>query len=78
MQNTSLRGSGLASERGLALRIADDKIIDAMTSVPDDVQKILRELQRMSNIRATRRTRRLRAAGIETYSLYVSRLRFRQ
>ena len=50
-------------ERGLALRIADDKIIDAMTSVPDDVQKILRELQRMSNIRATRRTRRLPAAG---------------
>ena len=50
-------------ERGLALRIADDKIIDAMTSVPDDVQKILRELQRMSNIRATRPTRRLRAAG---------------
>ena len=41
-------------ERGLPLRIVDAEIIDAMAAVPDDVRKVLRELQRIANPRAAR------------------------
>ncbi len=41
-------------EQGLSLRIVDAEIIDAMAAVPDDVRKVLRELQRIANPRAAR------------------------
>ena len=47
-------------ERGLPLRISDDEIVDAMETVPADVQKTLRELQRISNPRTSRRSGRPR------------------
>ena len=50
-------------ERGLPVRIADAEIIDAMAAVPDDVQKVLRELQRIANPRAARPTARARTAA---------------
>ena len=50
-------------ERGLPLRIAEDEIIDAMDAVPADVQRILRELQRIGSSRASRRTGRSRNAN---------------
>ena len=45
-------------ERSLPLRIADDKVIDAMDSVPADVKRILQELRRLGNPRGSRRTGR--------------------
>ena len=48
-------------ERGLPLRIAEDEIVDAMDAVPTDVQKVLRELQRIGNPRPSRRTGRARS-----------------
>ena len=42
-------------EQGLPLRIVESEVIDAMAAVPADVQKVLRELQRIANPRATRR-----------------------
>ena len=50
-------------ERRLPLRIAEDEIIDAMDAVPADVQRILRELQRIGSSRASRRTGRSRNAN---------------
>ena len=47
-------------EQGLPLRIVDAEIIDAMAAVPDDVRKVLRELQRIANPRAARPTARTR------------------
>ena len=41
-------------EQGLPVRIVDAEIIDAMAAVPDDVRKVLRELQRIANPRAAR------------------------
>ena len=49
-------------ERGLPLRIAEGEVIDAMAAVPADVQRVLRELQRIGNPRASRRTGRSRTA----------------
>ena len=49
-------------EQGLPLRIVDAEIIDAMAAVPDDVRKVLRELQRIANPRATRPAARTRTA----------------
>ena len=48
-------------EQGLPLRIAEDEIVEAMDVVPIDVQKVLRELQRISNPRGARRTGRARS-----------------
>ena len=42
-------------ERRLPLRINDDDIVDAMDSVPTDIQKVLRELQRLGSARRTGR-----------------------
>ena len=47
-------------ERGLPLRISDDEVVDAMETVPADVQKTLRELQRISSPRTARRSGRPR------------------
>ena len=44
-------------ERRLPLRINDDAIVDAMDAVPTDVQKVLRELQRLGSARRTGRGR---------------------
>ena len=45
-------------EQGLPLRIVESEVIDAMAAVPADVQRVLRELQRIANPRAGRRTAR--------------------
>ena len=45
-------------EQGLPLHIVESEVIDAMAAVPADVQKVLRELQRIANPRAGRRTAR--------------------
>ena len=50
-------------EQGLPLRIADAEIIDAMAAVPDDVQKVLRDLQRIANPRTARPAARTRTAA---------------
>lgn len=50
-------------EQGLPLRIVDAEVIDAMAAVPADVQKVLRELQRIANPRTGRRTGRSRIAA---------------
>ena len=47
-------------EQGIPLRIAEEDVVDAMDTVPADVQKVLRELQRISNPPASRRTGRAR------------------
>ena len=44
-----LRLRAWLQEQGLPLRIVDAEIIDAMAAVPDDVQKVLRELRRITN-----------------------------
>ena len=44
-----LAAARLAAGAGLPLRIVDAEIIDAMAAVPDDVQKVLRELRRITN-----------------------------
>lgn len=44
-------------ERRLPLRINDDDIVDAMDAVPADIQKVLRELQRLGSARRTGRGR---------------------
>ena len=48
-------------DRGLPLRISEEDIINTMETVPADVQKILRELQRISNPRVSRRSGRRRS-----------------
>ena len=45
-------------EQGLPLRIAEDEIVEAMDVVPIDVQRVLREVQRIGNPRGARRTGR--------------------
>ena len=49
-------------EQGIPLRIVESEVIDAMAAVPADVQKVLRELQRIANPRAGRRTGRASAS----------------
>ncbi len=49
-------------DRGLPLRIADEGIIEAMETVPADVRKVLRELQRIASPRPARRAARSRKA----------------
>ena len=44
-------------ERRLPLRINDDDIVDAMDAVPTDIQRVLRELQRLGSARRTSRGR---------------------
>ena len=46
-------------------RIVDAEIIDAMAVVPDDVRKVLRELQRIANPRAARPTARTRTTAAD-------------
>ncbi len=48
-------------EQRLPLRIPEDKIVDAMDTVPADVQKVLRKLQRISSPGPSRRTDRARS-----------------
>lgn len=48
-------------ERRLPLRIAENEIVDAMDAVPADVQRVLRDLQRLSNAGGARRTGRRRS-----------------
>ena len=50
-------------EQGLPLRIVDAEVIDAMAAVPAEVQKVLREMQRIANPRTSRRTARPRTAS---------------
>ena len=44
-------------ERRLPLRINGDDIVDAMEAVPTDIQRVLRELQRLAGARRTGRGR---------------------
>ena len=50
-------------EQGIPLRIVEAEVIDAMAAVPADVQRVLRELQRIANPRTGRRTGRTRTAS---------------